>query len=482
MVLSKSSKTPQLESCLTIRRHANKPVDLSRTFRQTGLTTGAKLELVVASRSPSVVSVALQIPEALASGVPGGRLTDKVPSDTTLWRVLRKFESTEGQNLNFTGRGVTHLENGAAGAGKIVYEMPVLNVMGRELATFGDLQKTLAQLGFNSGSCLIRLNFKKTEQPLQEAMAEIEQYFKEKGPAEPEKNGAEAGPSQEVDSITEGISRIPSQEPTPSQDVEMASVEHPEQLQTTTPITPSKRPAPEVMPEPKQEEILGPNQRPISIYSPPSSDTPKAALIPHNEDDFEATIQHAKAHQQTLKNRSHNQKLLSDAEAERLEQEKAAKLAKMKGVKIKVRFPDQSSVVYDFTAADTGDDLYVSVTGVIIADDQPFKLVYSDKGVQTVPRSQRKLIKDLRFEGSVLVNFVWEDTASDGSRKGQVLKPQYTQRMQALPIPEAKSVETEEAGPSTSEKGKEKENSSGGAGLKLKGAMPKWLAKGLQKK
>jgi len=364
--------------------------------------------------------------------------------------------------------------------------MPVLNVMGRELATFGDLQKTLAQLGFNSGSCLIRLIFKKTEQPLQEAMAEIEQYFNEEEPAEPEKNDAKAGPSQEVDSITEGISRIPSQEATPSRDVEMASVEHPEheQLQTATPVTPSKRPAPEVTPEPKQEEqVLGPNQRPISVYSPPSSDTPKAALLPHNEDDFEATIQHAKAHQQTLKNRSHNQKLLSDAEAERLEQEKAVKLAKVKGVKIKIRFPDQSSVVSDFTAADTGDDLYNSVTGVIIAEDQPFKLVFNDKGVQTVPKSQNKLIKDLGFEGSVLVNFVWEDAASDGSRKGPVLKPQYAQRMQALPIPEARSVEpTEEAGPSTSEKGKEKENSSGGGGSKLKGGIPKWLAKGLQKK
>ncbi|TVY47015.1 Tether containing UBX domain for GLUT4 [Lachnellula occidentalis] len=464
-------------------KHANKPVDLSRTFRQTGLTTGAKLELVVASRTPSAVSVALQIPEAMAGGVTGSRLTDKVPSDTTLWRILRKFESTEGTNLNFTGRGVTNLENGATGAGTIVYEMPVLNIMGRELGSFGDLQKTLAQLGVNSGSCLIRLNFKKTPQPLQEAMTEIQQYFREEEtPADSEMKGVEVSPLQEVDSITEGISRISSQETTPSRDVEMAADEQPDLLQNT-PLTPSKRPAPDATPEPKQEEeILGPNQRPISIFSPPSSDTPKAALLPHNEDDFEATIRHAKAHQQNLLNRSRNQKLLSDAETEQAEQEKAAKLAKMKEVKIKVRFPDQSSVVSKFTATDTGDDLYNSVTGVIVAEDQPFKLVYNDKGVQTVPRSPKKLIKDLGFEGSVLVNFVWEDSASDDSRKGSTLKPQYAQKAQALPIPVVASVVQEEAGPSASEKGKEKENSGGGAGPKLKGAMPKWLAKGLQKK
>lgn len=383
--------------------------------------------------------------------------------------------------MNFTGRGVTHLENGASGAGKIVYEMPALNVMGRDMATFGDLQKTLAQLGFNSGSCLIRLNFKKTDQPLQEAMTEIQQYFKEEEPVEAEKNDTEAGPSQQVESITDELSRLSSHENTPSRDVEMSSVEQPE-LQATTSVTPSKRPAPEVTPELKQaEEVLGPNQRPISVFSAPSSDTPKAALLPHNEGDFEATIHHAKAHQQNLLTRSHNQKLLSDAETEQLEQEKAARLAKVKGVRIKVRFPDQSSVVYSFTVDDTGDDLYSNVRGVIVAEDQPFKLVYNEKGVKTVPRSQKKLVKDLGFEGSVLVNFVWEDAASDASRKGVILKPEYAQKAQTLPIPQVASVETQdEAGPSASEKGKEKEGPSGGP--KSKGGIPKWLTKGLHKK
>jgi tether containing UBX domain for GLUT4 len=468
-------------------------VDLSRTFRQTGLSTGAKLELVQASRSPSVVSVALQIPENEVGGVPGGRLTDKIPSDTTLWRILRKFESTEGKNFNFTARGVASVENGASGSGQILYEMPVLNVMGRDIATFGDLQKTLAQLGFNSGSCLIRLNFKKTEQPLLEAQAEIGQYFKEEEPAELEKNGAEAG-IPEVDSTTNGIARIPSQEPVPSQDVEMSEASHDisqdptshperagEELQAT-PVTPSKRPAPEATPEPKkEEEFLGVNQRPISVFSPPSSNTPKAALLPHSESDFDLTIQQAKAHQKHLETKSQNKKLLSDAETEQHEKELAAKLARINEVKIMVRFSDQSRIQLKFTAEDTGAHLYSEVVSAMAAETETFKLVWTNKGVQTVPRNEKKLIQDLGFQGSVLVNFVWGDDVSDAARKSPVLKPEYREKMQALPVPQTSTVQPEpkpEAGPSTADKGKEKEGSSTGG--KPKG-IPKWF-KGLQKK
>lgn len=135
---------------------------MSRTIRQTGLSGGAKLELIVVSRSPSVVSIALQLPETLAGSAPGGRLLDKFASNTTLWHILRAFESKEGCNYNFTGRGVAQVEQGTAGAGRVYYEMPILNIMGRELSSFTDLQKTMGQLGINGGSSLIRMSFRKT--------------------------------------------------------------------------------------------------------------------------------------------------------------------------------------------------------------------------------------------------------------------------------------------------------------------------------
>ena len=76
-----------------IERHNNKPVDLTRTIRLSGLTSGAKLELVQLSKSAGVVSIALQLPDSESKGQPNARLTDKFPSSTTLWLVLRKFEA-----------------------------------------------------------------------------------------------------------------------------------------------------------------------------------------------------------------------------------------------------------------------------------------------------------------------------------------------------------------------------------------------------
>lgn len=159
-----------------LKTATNKTVDLSQPFRLSGLAGGAKLTLIQASRSPSVVNVALQLPEREG----GGRLSDKFPSTTSLWLVLRKYEdAVAGQpprKLNLTQRGVAPSQS--AGSGRLEYEQPCLHLMGRNLESFVDLQKTLAQLGLNSGSVLIRLSFRSMGQPLEEAMQEIEQHFR----------------------------------------------------------------------------------------------------------------------------------------------------------------------------------------------------------------------------------------------------------------------------------------------------------------
>lgn len=472
---------------LTICRNNNKQVDLSRTFRQTGLSSGAKLELVLASRSPSVVSIALQLPESMKSATGGGRLMDKFPSNTTLWLILRKFETSGGANLNFTGRGVAHTEIGASGAGRIYYETPVLNVMGRELSTFGDMQKTLAQLGINGGSSLIRLDFQKTEQPLEEAMAEIAQYFKSlEAPAESGTPISEEAASESasqprpegVDTTAHAIAKLPS---TPSG---VENLSHPleEQQVTVEPVggtsgptllTPSKRLAPE-------ETVLGPNQRPIAVFSAPTSETPKAALQPHNDGDYEPTIAHAKLHQSRLQNNSQNKRLPSDAEAQRLEEEKAVKLSSVKEVSIKIRFPDQSSIVSPFTARESAFDLYKYVSAIIVAEDQPFRLVWMKAGgPQPVPKDDKVLlIKDLGFSGRMLVSFNWDDGASSDTRKIPVLKSQFAQSAKELPVPEIAAVEITPEKEASADKGKEKEKEEGSGGGKGKGGVPKWLKLG----
>lgn len=143
-------------------KHNNKAVDLTLTFRLSGLPSGAQLTLVQASRSPSVVTVALQLPEADGSK----RITNKFPSTTSLWEVLRITETQE--KINITERATPEISSGSqTGAGRLFYEMPLVTVMSRELSTFVDLQKTLQGLGVNSGNVLLRLGFKSSGTPLE---------------------------------------------------------------------------------------------------------------------------------------------------------------------------------------------------------------------------------------------------------------------------------------------------------------------------
>lgn len=442
---------------LTSHRNNDKAVNLSLSFRQTGLPSGAKLNLVVASKSPVPISVALQLPPSISSAAPAGRLTDKFPSNTTLWLILRKFEEGGGAaNLNFTQRAVTQMENGASGAGRICYEMPVLNIMGRELSTFADLQKTLGQLGL-SGNALIRLDFRKTDQPLEEAMAAIGEYFKDVTPEAPKQGSPET--LKEVSTLTEAISKLPSNEESDdvSKDTEMTEASedtstdaspYPEIVGDTIrpSVAPPKRPAPATNSAPEaQSQVLGPDGQPISVYRAPSNDVPSAALAPHNEDDYEPSIAHAKIHQQTLLERSHNKRLPSDAEAEQLEKERLEKLAKTKEVKIKIRFPDQSSVEASFDATKTGSDLYVYVTGLIAAEAEPFKLTwFKDKGSETIPRESKKLVKDLGFRGSTVVNFIWGDDARESVRKVATLKAQYVEKARDVTVPQVFTVPGED--------------------------------------
>ena len=178
-------------------RNNNKNVDLSRTIRLSGLSSGAKLELVKLSKTPSAISVALQLPESEREGIPNGRLTDKFPTSTSLWQILRRFESATagglGTQKNFTGRGVPSMVSGTSGAGRLYHEAPVLRIMGREYSSLTDLQKSLGQLGFTGGSVLLHLAFRTSEAPLEQAQKEIEDYFKSLEESGSDSQGAHSG-------------------------------------------------------------------------------------------------------------------------------------------------------------------------------------------------------------------------------------------------------------------------------------------------
>lgn len=439
---------------------------------------------MVASRSAGVVSVALTPPD-------GNRRTVKVPSDTTLWRILRKIESTDSSNLNFTARGVTEVASGSSGAGRIVYEMPTLNLNSRECATFGDLQKTLRQLGYNNGTASIRLGFKKTEQPLEEAMKEIGEYFKEEEALEESGSVETTHAPESASNITDAVAQLGSEEPTvshqqdtgadsqePSKDTPSDAAHYTEPIaDASLPTTPAKRSAP--VSSSDESPPLQLNNRRIEAFLAPSSGTPRAALAPHNEADFEPTLGHLKSVQNRLQSTTHNKRLPSDAEIAKQEEEQAARLAAVKELRIKIKLADQSTAIATLYTTDHAATLYELVRSAIVAEGQPFKLVYlGNKGPRTVVPDDPKagLIKKLGFSERMVVNFVWGDGVSESVKKAPALKPEILAKAKALQVPQAVNLEPKdgESG-SSAEKGKGKESQGGG---KEKGKMPAWLKLG----
>ena len=467
-------------------RHSNKPVDLSRTIRLSGLSSGAKLELVQSSRSPSVVSIALQLPESEAAGVPNARLTDKFPSNTTLWLVLRKFEAGVAGGVstkrNLTARGAPATNEGLSG--RMYYQTPVLQAMGRELSSFTDLQKTLGQLGFNSGNVLLRLSFRTTDTPLEEAMGQIEDYFKS---TEPDvKQGLQKVLDAEISSDTSmpdvqpkssetiespsqpaGIEPVPSSETDPAASTEVSS--------STTATKPAAEPT-----------ITSSSGRTLQVFAPPTSTTPTAALTSYNPADYTPTIEHAQRHQRMLSESTQNRRLPSEAEIAAKATEQQEQLAAVKDVEIKIRFPDESSISTRFTQTDTGAALHKSVRECLDERWLGEAFVLKQPGIrgkgEVVPDDERKrLIRDLGLKGRVLVIFGWDEKSASLAARSEkmVLKASLRQQARPLQVQDFKNEDLDdEPGikitPLKEQRGDDEDKG------KRKG-MPKWL-KGLSKK
>jgi tether containing UBX domain for GLUT4 len=463
-------------------KHKQRQLDLSQTFRTSGLIPGARLELVVRANTPTVVNVALQLPAPESSLFPPhGRVSDKLPSDFTIWQVLRQFESgkaSAGKGLNITARGVPQINNGAqAGSGQLYYEIPHVVIESRTLSTFVDFQKTLSQLGYNSGGVLIRLSFHRTDQPLSDAMREIDQYFKvevpDNAPQQPEDVQTKKEPetsSQPTAAQSETHDWAP-QAPASTQTVQPpATTNEP----STTQQQQQQAPISDTM-DVDEEKPTG--HRPVTIFSAPSSSTPVAALRTDSEEDYTPDISHAKAHQKLLKSLSENKRLLSDQELEEKAAAAEAKVAAVKSIKVKVRFPDNFSAEWAFGPNDSGASLYSEVRGIMANSSAPFKLLLP--GARTVIQDDDsvKLIKGYGLKVNTLVNFVWDDKVPTEVRRQPFLKGSAASQAQQVVVPEVPEIEVKDEGPSAPVPPPKPKNEGDSSGFK----KPKWL-KGLGKK
>ncbi|KAJ2989703.1 hypothetical protein NUW58_g3332 [Xylaria curta] len=453
-------------------KHKQRQLDLSQTFRTSGLIPGARLELVVRANTPSVVNVALQLPSPESNVFPPhGRVSEKLPSDFTIWQILRQFESgkaSAGKGLNITARGVPQTSNGTqAGSGQLYYEIPSIIIEKRTLSTFADFQKTLSQLGYNSGGVLMRLSFQKTDQLLSDAMSEIEEYFKsEEQESAPQKNEGVETETQPESTSEPSVSpsEVHSSAPTVPTSAEVVSRPS---ITKDIPATQDTNRT-EAM---NLDEGIAPGSRPVTIFSAPASSTPIAALRPDSEEDFAPDISHAKAHQKLLKSLGENKRLLSDQELEEKAAMEEAKVAAVRSIKIKVRFPDNFSAEWTFGPGDTGASLYSEVRGIMANSSTSFRLVLP--GARTVIKDDGSstLIKGYRLSANTLVNFIWDDSVPANTRGQPFLKSSVAGQAQAVVVPDVPEIEVKQERQSAPVQAPAPRNDSEGSSFK----KPKWL-------
>lgn len=423
-------------------RHKQKIVDLAGPYRTSGLGPGAKLELVQRSKSASVVSIALD--------VNGQRYTKKLPSDMTLWMVMRQFESAE-TGLNITGRGVPK----GTSSGQLYHEAPVVNIMGREYSALEDLQKTLLQCGISSGSIVLRVTFRLTDRPLYDALQEIGHYLKDVEPEQPKAGeNAEAMPGSDGDKPKE-VDGSPTQEAPDSQAIAATNTE---EAATRTPAD-SSTAAKRMEVDETPAATAGPTDplQPTGVFSAPSSSTPAAARTHEDDSVYEPTIVHAQLRQHQLQQRSQNTRLKSDAELAAEAAEEAAKLANIARAEVKVRFPDQTSAVWVVTPDETGAFLYQAIRSVMAHPAQPFRLMVP--GPKTVVHEDgKKLIAGYRLRGREMLHLVWDDSVSAAARREPFLKGSVASKAREVVVPEIPQAGQDEednasgasaAGPST---------------------------------
>tara|TARA_R110002003_G_scaffold13_5_gene882 strand:+ start:32747 stop:33979 length:1233 start_codon:yes stop_codon:yes gene_type:complete len=407
--------------------------------------------------------------------------------------------------------------SGTSGAGRLNYETPVVTVMPghREQADFVGLQQTLVQLGFDSGSALLKLSYRNSGIPLEEAMAQISQYFKSEQPASSAAEGAHAATSAQNASQPILEQAAPEAEATVAGEAVRSEEPDPEPMDVDPgPI--AQAPAePEVPPQGATTENVGDiapaatlaattsgasslsanmsapssptSQQPrnVQIFSAPTSSTPQAARNAFNESDYLPTVEHAKVHQAQLLNKTRNTRLLSDKELEEQEKARQEKIAAAaaKGGNLRIRMPDGTLIQMNISKEDTADGLYDFARDFLDRKNEPFELKYTGPTGRLVllEKNNKRLIQDLRFSTNELITFQWAENASAEARASRkTLAQEWQAKAQILKVEEPVQPEKPEASAKgqTVAEGKRKVNmSSEDKESKLKNILGKGLFK-----
>ena len=374
---------------------------------------------------------------SIALDVNGQRYVKKLPNDMTLWQALRQFETSES-GLHLTDRGVPVGQQN----GQLYHEAPVVNIMGREYSSLEDLQKTMSQCGISSGSMVLRVSFRLTEKTLFDAMSDISQFLQDVDPQElkPEPKKEEVKPAPVAEEPKEQNDPVPA----------VPNPEEPAAAATSKEVAPPNVEAPSTAADSMDVDkpplvASEPTDRlqPTGVFSAPTTSTPIAATIQVDDEDFEPTTAHAQLHQQQLLQKAQNTRLKSDAELAAIAEEEARKLAQIKKVEIRVRFPDGSSAAWTASPEDTGAWLYQAIRGVMVHPNQPFKLIIPGNKTH-IQEDKKRLVAGYKLQTRELVQLHWDDSVPLSARKEPFLKNSVADKAKALPIPDIPQASAED--------------------------------------
>lgn len=272
---------------------------------------------------------------------PTSELSDTFISSDTIWKILRKFE-TKNKGLNITEK---YASSSTQGSGRLLYQMPAVRVVNKELVTFAELQQSLISLGVREGKLLVVLRFKSTNMPYEEALEEIAKFspkeqedllvFEEASGSVPGSTAEKLpGDSENVDVAMEGTPPLPPA----TEETELGSSnpgEGPSSLEAGAGEDGQS----------DTKAAMDPEKPIVSVYRPSESSTLAATQINVPETAYDIGISEAKIIQQHLKKAAIGRRLPSDKE---IEEKEAAAIAAVEKVQT-VGLPSDPKQTYILT-------------------------------------------------------------------------------------------------------------------------------------
>ncbi|CCG83934.1 protein of unknown function [Taphrina deformans PYCC 5710] len=392
-------------------RHGKSNLDPSLSIRLAHLPGGARLDLV---------SVALNLP-----GTP--RKVVSIAPESSLWMCLEAFE----QEYHLGILEASQLRNG-----QVYRQEPVVQIMNREYFGHERLKSvTLASLGIKSGSAVVRVTYKPTDEALSDAQ--------------------NTSPQLAISEATNTVSAVP-----PITNLPV----------TTEPSLQTKKINLDVV-----EPVSAAKQRPIEVLIPSKSGTPVFSTRSDEYDDIKMSVEQARVYQAALSSKSQSSgPLLTQKYRDQQAMDKRLK-SRPDSCSVKFKFPDNTQVISSFSPSEVSSELHALALTLIEEVSPTFELEVSGDR-RRIPKDSQELWRDLHFGKAVAVQVIGKVRVKEGFRQqgkdvGEVLA--------ALDDGESAGrslAKVDEERPTESTASRANDDGSGAK------KVPKWLQKTLGKK